>query len=103
MLYENKNPLPFFVVPRSSINKYGLMISNSPGVVDKGYRGELKISTYILSDMRTKIEKGLSYAQIVLPSLEVFAVILTDKIPLDTIRGEKGFGSTVYGGKIKMI
>jgi dUTP pyrophosphatase len=82
------------VFPRSSIRKYELTLSNSVGVIDSGYRGELQATfkkTNGLDSLSYKV--GDRVAQIIIiphPTIEFEEVNeLTN-----TERGEGGFGST---------
>ena len=82
------------IFPRSSIRKYELILSNSVGVIDSGYRGELQATfkkTNGLDSLAYKV--GDRIAQIMIiphPPIEFHAV---DELS-DTERGEGGFGST---------
>ncbi len=84
-----------FVQPRSGLAaKKGLSIVNTPGLVDSGYRGELKVIA-INSDAEEPIviSRGERVAQLVVqrvPSVELVEVDELDQ----TERGEGGFGST---------
>ena len=63
------------------------------GVVDSGYRGEVKIVMANLSDEPFSIEKGMKIAQLLIqPVVEVEVVEVEDLEA--TPRGENGFGST---------
>ena len=56
-----------FIFPRSSITNYGLMMKNSVGVVDQGYRGELKIRFTVLERNYQKVYNiGDRIAQLVI-------------------------------------
>lgn len=84
-----------FVVPRSGLaSKHGITIVNSPGTVDAGYRGEIKV-TLLNTDADTAfpIEVGDRIAQLI-----VMPVSRATFIPVETLpgshRGEGGFGST---------
>ena len=86
-----------FVQPRSGLAaKHGITILNTPGLVDAGYRGELKV--VLLNTDRTEpfvVERGMRIAQLV-----VVPVVLTEprevtELP-DSERGEKGFGSSAH-------
>lgn len=80
----------YWLVPRSSIYKTGLHMSNSLGVIDRTYRGELKAPLF--GD--ATILKGDRLVQIVAPDMGwIREVRLVDALP-ETIRGEGGFGST---------
>lgn len=84
-----------FIVPRSGLAaKHGITIVNSPGTVDAGYRGEVKV-TLLNTDQQNpfSIEVGDRIAQMI-----VMPVTRATFIPVDTLpgsdRGEGGFGST---------
>ena len=85
------------VFPRSSVRKYDLALTNSVGVIDSGYRGELqatfKKTSWLKQDSSTKYNVGDKGAQIMIiphPPIEFDEV---DELS-DTERGEGGFGST---------
>lgn len=82
------------VVPRSGAASRGLGVANSPGIVDSGYRGEIKVLAHNMSAEPISIEAGDRIAQIVfLP--HAYARISDNGLPLPpTPRGEDGFGST---------
>jgi dUTP pyrophosphatase len=74
----------------------GLMVLNSPGTVDSGYQGEIKVIIFNTTKDRIKIEKGQKIAQAVIcPVLNGKWVNL---IKVESIqekdRNDKGFGST---------
>lgn len=76
--------------------KQGLMVLNSPGTVDSGYQGEVKVILFNTSNQNIKIEKGQKIAQaVVCPVVNGKWVNL---IKVETIdekdRNDKGFGST---------
>lgn len=84
-----------FVVPRSGLAaKHGITIVNSPGTVDAGYRGEIRV-TILNTDAEHPfpIEVGDRIAQLI-----VMPVSRARFIPVTTLpgshRGEAGFGST---------
>lgn len=84
-----------FVLPRSGLaSKHGVTCANAPGLIDPGYRGEVKVALVNLDpDEDYVVEKGDRIAQlVVLPVLSVdFAVV--DELPL-AARGAGGFGSS---------
>ena len=83
----------FFLMPRSSIYKSGLMMANSTGVIDKSYRGELKAPVWSMTG-NSQVQKGDRLFQIVAPDMGwIRHVRLVDSLP-DTERGAGGFGST---------
>lgn len=84
-----------FVVPRSGLAaKHGITVVNSPGTVDAGYRGELKV-TLLNTDLREPftINKGDRIAQMIVIPVVQARFIPVDKLP-ESERGESGFGST---------
>ena len=83
-----------FILPRSSIGaKTPLRLSNSAGVIDSGYRGEVRALYDNISDEPYQIHKGDRIAQmLVMPSYR-FKANVVDSLE-DSDRGEAGFGST---------
>lgn len=84
-----------FVVPRSGLAaKHGITIVNSPGTVDAGYRGELKV-TLLNTDLLEPFEiaVGDRIAQIIVMPVTQARFIPVEKLPVSE-RGESGFGST---------
>lgn len=105
MLYYNglngKLPTsPFYLFPRSSISKTPLILANHTGVIDSGYRGNIKGAFKWLKPERDTspnylVEKHTRLLQISHPSLCPIFVALADKSDLSaTSRNEGGFGST---------
>ena len=83
----------FWLVPRSSIYKTGLMMANSVGVIDKSYRGELKAPVWSMTG-DSRVAYGDRLFQIVAPDMGwIRHVRMVDSIP-GTSRGAGGFGST---------
>jgi dUTP pyrophosphatase len=76
--------------------KQGLMVLNSPGTVDSGYQGEVKVILFNTTNERIKIEKGQKIAQAVL--CPVLNGKWVDLIKVNSLeekdRNDKGFGST---------
>jgi dUTP pyrophosphatase len=74
----------------------GLMVLNSPGTVDSGYQGEIKVIMFNTTSQKIKIEKGQKVAQAVL--CPVVSGKWVDLIRVDNIndkdRNSNGFGST---------
>jgi dUTP pyrophosphatase len=95
MFDKDNNPMPFDLRPRSSIYKSNLLMSNSAGVIDNGYRGNIMALFYNMA-IDISIEKYSRLVQICNPDLRFFKVELVNKIE-DlgiTKRGSGGFGST---------
>ncbi len=86
-----------FVVPRSGLAaKHGITVVNSPGTVDAGYRGEIKVALLNTdSSVPYDIAVGDRIAQLI-----VMPVTRAVFVPVATLpgshRGEGGFGSTGY-------
>ena len=74
----------------------GLMVLNSPGTVDRGYLGEIKVPVFNTNNNSIIIEKGMKVAQAVLcPVVCGRFVQFQESEDLGTSeRGDKGFGST---------
>lgn len=86
-----------FVVPRSGLAiKHGITIVNSPGTVDAGYRGEIKV-TLLNTDAESAydIAVGDRIAQLIVMPVPRANFIPVDTLP-ESVRGEGGFGSTGY-------
>lgn len=86
-----------FIVPRSGLAaKHGITIVNSPGTVDAGYRGEIKV-TLLNTDAREAFEiaPGDRIAQMIVMPVPQVRFVPVDELR-DSVRGEGGFGSTGY-------
>jgi dUTP pyrophosphatase len=86
-----------FVQPRSgmAINK-GLGLLNSPGLIDSGYRGEIKVIAINMDSARLEIGRGDRIAQLVIMPVPPVTYEEVDRLP-ESDRGEGGFGSTGTG------
>ncbi len=73
--------------------KRGLLVLNSPGTIDAGYRGEIGVILFNTSGENVEIKKGMKIAQAVLQKVEEIQWEETGRLP-DTTRGSGGFGST---------
>jgi dUTP pyrophosphatase len=84
-----------YVQPRSGLAvEHGIAIVNSPGLVDSGYRGELRV--VLLNTDREhpfEVEPGMRIAQLVLLSVPRVELKVVDELPASE-RGERGFGSS---------
>lgn len=89
------------VCPRSGLaTKYGISIVNTPGIVDSGYRGEIKVCLINHGEEVFRTEAGARIAQLVIvPCLMSFRsrppvhFLKADSLT-ETARGDSGFGST---------
>ena len=86
------------VLPRSGLAAArGLTLSNSPGLIDAGYRGEVICSVVNLDrDEAVEIRAGDRVAQLVVIAIPSVAPTWADDLP-ESGRGERGFGSTGMG------
>jgi dUTP pyrophosphatase len=82
------------VVPRSGLAvSHGITVLNGPGLVDSGYRGELKVALINLGGAPHLIERGERIAQLVVVAVETLELVPVHALPTSD-RGEGGFGST---------
>lgn len=79
------------IAPRSSVSKKGILVN--AGVIDRDYRGPVKIMLHNLSNDNFVIEKGNRIAQLILEQIKTPPVQLVEELD-DTERGDGGFGST---------
>ena len=84
-----------FVQPRSGLAaRYGITIVNTPGLIDSGYRGEIKVVLLNTDRERTYVaEPGERIAQLVVLPVPAVAVREVDELP-GSERGVRGFGSS---------
>ena len=84
-----------FVVPRSGLAaKHGITVLNSPGTVDAGYRGEVKV-TLLNTDREAPfaVEPGDRIAQMIVMPVSRAQFVPVSELP-QSERGTDGFGST---------
>jgi dUTP pyrophosphatase len=84
-----------FVLPRSGLAlRHGITVLNAPGLIDAGYRGEVKVLLVNL-DRQTavKLERGERVAQLVIQRVEEVTLAEVAELPASE-RGAGGFGST---------
>jgi dUTP pyrophosphatase len=84
-----------FVQPRSGLAmRHGIALVNSPGLIDSGYRGELRVVVLNTDRHETfTIEPGMRIAQLVVMRLPEFELVEVDELP-GSERGVRGFGSS---------
>ena len=90
---EPENEKAYYLMPRSSISKTPLRMSNSIGLIDGGYRGELMASCDNIKDYEYVIREGERLFQLVATDSTPISYSLVSDLSL-TSRGEGGFGST---------
>ena len=89
-----------FVVPRSGLAaKHGITLVNTPGTVDAGYRGEIRV-ILLNTDRSTPytITAGDRIAQLVVLPVSRARFVPVERLP-GSHRGEGGFGSTGYANQ----
>ena len=90
---ENRDGIPYLLMPRSSISKTPLRQCNSVGLIDAGYRGEIMAAVDNIKEIPFTVEPGQRLFQLVSMdggpiSFEIVSELST------TDRGQGGFGST---------
>lgn len=84
-----------FVQPRSGLAaRHGISVVNSPGLVDSGYRGEIRVAL-LNTDAREPfvVEPGMRIAQLVVLAVPEVEPIEVEQLP-ESERGVRGFGSS---------
>ncbi|MCY4664498.1 MAG: dUTP diphosphatase [Acidimicrobiaceae bacterium] len=84
-----------FVLPRSGLAlKHGVTCLNTPGLIDSGYRGELKVILVNTDPLHPfTLERGERIAQLVVMAVEQVRLVEVASLEPST-RGDQGFGST---------
>lgn len=84
-----------FVQPRSGLARdHGVTCLNTPGLIDSGYRGELKVLLVNTDPTEAfEVRRGERIAQLVVQAVEHVRFVEVDELP-DSERGAGGFGST---------
>jgi len=83
-----------FVQPRSGLAfRHGIMVVNSPGLIDTGYRGEVRVALFNSGTESFHVAVGDRIAQLVIQRIEEAAFTACTELP-STSRGEGGFGSS---------
>jgi len=93
---NNDQNLSYWLMPRSSISKTPLRMSNSIGLIDAGYRGNIMVALDNHSSEPFTIQKDTRLFQICSPILEPIDVEVLElgENLSETDRGNNGFGST---------
>jgi len=82
------------VLPRSGhAARHGIALVNSPGLIDAGYRGEIKVLLINHGEEDVSFQRGERIAQLVIIALPGVVVREVDDLP-ESQRGDGGFGST---------
>jgi dUTP pyrophosphatase len=84
-----------FVQPRSGLAaRHGITIVNAPGLIDAGYRGEVRV--VLLNTDRHEsflVSRGMRIAQLVIAAVPSVRIVEAGELSLSE-RGERGFGSS---------
>jgi dUTP pyrophosphatase len=82
------------VLPRSGLAlRHGVTLLNTPGLIDAGYRGEVKVLLVNLGDVPVSLGRGDRIAQLVVQRVERVVLAPAAELP-PSARGAEGFGST---------
>jgi len=73
--------------------KFGITVLNSPGIIDAGYRGEIRVPIINLGDIAIALNPGDRIAQLLILPLPRVEFLEADALG-ESERGENGFGST---------
>ena len=86
-----------FVQPRSGLAaRHGIGVVNSPGLIDSGYRGEIRV-VLLNTDAREPftVEPGMRIAQLVIAPVATVRLIEVTELATSS-RGDRGFGSSAH-------
>jgi len=83
------------VIPRSGLAlEHGISLVNTPGLIDSGYRGELRVIALNTDRERSfTVEPGMRIAQLIVTPVPEVELVELDELP-ETVRGAAGFGSS---------
>ena len=90
---QPEDGIAYFLMPRSSISKTSLRMSNSIGLIDGGYRGEIMACCDNVKTEKYSVKEGERLFQLVAANCSEITYEIKDKLD-DTSRGDRGFGST---------
>ena len=90
---ESEEKRAYYLFPRSSISKTPLRMSNSIGLIDGGYRGEIMAVCDNIKEQSYKVKKGQRPFQLVASDSSPIEYELVEELKMTT-RGTGGFGST---------
>ncbi len=84
-----------FVLPRSGLAaRHGISVVNSPGLIDSGYRGEIRVVLLNSDRQRAfEVEPGMRIAQLVIAPVTSVRLVEVDELATSE-RGARGFGSS---------
>ena len=84
-----------FVQPRSGLAaRHGISVVNAPGLVDSGYRGEVRVVLLNTDSSEPfRVEPGMRIAQLVVLPIPELEIVEREELP-ESERGVRGFGSS---------
>lgn len=87
-----------FVQPRSGLAaRHGITIVNAPGLIDSGYRGELRVVLLNTDALETfTVRPGMRIAQLVVLPVPAVLPVEVAELPPSAERGVRGFGSSAH-------
>jgi dUTP pyrophosphatase len=86
-----------FVQPRSGLAaRHGIGVVNSPGLIDSGYRGEIRV-VLLNTDTRNafSVEPGMRIAQLVIAPVAAVRLVEVEELAMSE-RSAQGFGSSAH-------
>ncbi len=92
---ETNKYVSYYLVPRSSISNTSFQMANSIGIIDAGYRGDLKAKVRNFNPDDSETLPVGKYFQIIAPDLKPIKVNIVKGLS-ETSRGTGGFGSTTF-------
>ena len=86
-----------FVQPRSGLAaRHGIGVVNSPGLIDSGYRGEIRVVLLNTDSVETfTVEPGMRIAQLVIAPVASVRLVEVEELAVSE-RGARGFGSSAH-------
>jgi len=82
------------IAPRSGLAcKHGITFANTPGIIDSGYRGEIKVALHNVGEKEYAVHRDERICQLIILPYEHCSCIEVDELS-ETERGDGGFGST---------
>jgi dUTP pyrophosphatase len=82
------------VLPRSGLaSQHRIGVLNAPGLIDSGYRGEVRVILHNHGSQTFRVDPGMRIAQLVVVAVENVRLVEVDDLPASE-RGEGGYGSS---------
>jgi len=82
------------IAPRSGLAcKHGITFANTPGIIDSGYRGEIKVALHNVGEKEYTVHRDERICQLIILPYERCSCAEVDELS-ETDRGSGGFGST---------